>query len=57
MSQAETLTELPETPAWQLEFARLIAIPAEPALPLKQNWWKELTTIQPDDYALTREEG
>jgi hypothetical protein len=54
MSQAQASTELPEVPAWQLEFARLIAFPAEPALSLKQSWWKELTTIQPDDYTLTQ---
>jgi hypothetical protein len=56
MSQPQASTEPspPEAPAWQLEFARLIAFPAEPALALTQTWWKELATEQPDDYALTR---
>lgn len=54
MSQAQASTELPEAPAWQLEFARLIAFPAEPALSLGQSWWKELTTVQPEDYTLTQ---
>ena len=54
MSQAHASTELPEAPAWQLEFARLIAFPAEPAHSLGQSWWKELTSGQPEDYALTQ---
>ena len=39
-------------PAWELEFARLIAFPAEPAFGLKQNWWQEIVGSQPDDYLL-----
>src|SRR5262249_51918644 len=59
MSQMEAATEPapPGAPAWQLEFARLIAFPAEPALGLKQNWWQVVVGGQPDDYTLTRTKG
>jgi hypothetical protein len=59
MSQPMAATEPAPSgaPAWQLEFARLIAFPAEPALGLKQNWWQELVGSQPDDYTLTRTKG
>jgi hypothetical protein len=39
--------------AWQLEFARLVAFPAEPPS-LSQPWWQELTSEQPDDFVSTR---
>jgi hypothetical protein len=59
MAQPEAATEPapPGAPTWQLEFARLIAFPAEPPLGLKQNWWQELVGGQPDDYTLTRTKG
>ena len=55
MSQPKAATEPTPSgaPSWQVEFARLIAFPAEPALGLKQNWWQELVGAQPEDYTLT----
>lgn len=44
----------PAGSAWQLEFARLIAFPAEPPLFLEQEWWKELASEVPEDYVSTR---
>jgi hypothetical protein len=48
-------SRLPVSSAWQLEFVRLIAFPATPSLlSLNQEWWKELTAEQPDDFVSTR---
>jgi hypothetical protein len=35
-------------PAWQLEFARLFAYPAESALSTEQHWWQDLAGQAPD---------
>jgi hypothetical protein len=40
--------------AWQLEFARLIAFPAEPPLFLDQHWLQELASGQLEDFVSTR---
>lgn len=34
--------------AWRVEFVRLIAFPASPAVFLDQSWWKDLTGEQPE---------
>lgn len=47
-------SQLPVVPAWQLEFARLIAFPAEPPLFIDQHWWQDLVAEQPDDFVSTR---
>jgi hypothetical protein len=58
MSQkAATEPTISESPAWQLEFARLIAFPAEPAPGMNQNWWQELAGGKPDDHKLTQTKG
>jgi hypothetical protein len=59
MSQLGAATEPapPGAPAWQLEFARVIAFPGEPALGLKQTWWQVVASAQPDDYTLTQTKG
>jgi hypothetical protein len=44
---------LPEASAWELEFAHLIAFPAEPSLFLGQHWWEDLASGRPDDYLRT----
>jgi hypothetical protein len=44
----------PAAPAWQLEFARLIAFPAEAPLSMDQDWWHDLASEQPDDFVSTR---
>ncbi|SRR6266540_788273 len=45
---------LPAASAWQLEFARLIAFPADPPFFLEQHWWQDLASEQPEDSVLTR---
>ena len=43
--------------AWQLEFVRLIAFPATPAVFIDQQWWQELTSQyreQSEDFVSTR---
>jgi hypothetical protein len=59
MSQPKVSTEhpSPEASAWELEFARLIALPAQPALSITQNWWKDLVHDLPDDYVLIQKKG
>jgi hypothetical protein len=47
----------PEASAWQLEFVRLIAFPAEPAHLLDQHWWRDLASGQPEDYATTQKKN
>jgi hypothetical protein len=56
MSHTDPSTKdpLPGVSAWQLEFARLIAFPAEPALFMDQHWWEELSPAQPEDFVSTR---
>jgi hypothetical protein len=44
---------LPAVSAWQLEFVRLIAFPARPAVFLDQDWWNDLVVEQPDDFVST----
>jgi hypothetical protein len=39
---------------WQLEFARLIAFPADSPFFVDQNWWNELGWGQPEDFAAIR---
>jgi hypothetical protein len=51
---ASRVNPRPADSAWQLEFARLIAFPAEPPLFLNQEWWKELASEVPEDYVSTR---
>jgi hypothetical protein len=48
---------LPATSAWQLEFVRLIAFPAEPPLYLDQHWWQDLASGQPEDFVSTRKKN
>jgi hypothetical protein len=48
---------LPEAAAWQLEFARLITFPAEPALFLDQHWWQDMASGLPDDFVSTRKKN
>lgn len=59
MSHTNVSTEvpLPVASAWQLEFARLIAFPAEPALFLDQHWWQDLASGQPEDLVSTRKKN
>jgi hypothetical protein len=40
--------------AWRLEFVRLIAFPAGPAVSLDQEWWKGVAGEPPDDFLSTR---
>ncbi len=56
-TNVSTEDPLPEASAWQLEFARLIAFPAEPALLLDQHWWQNLTSEQPEDFVSTRKKN
>lgn len=44
----------PIVTSWQLEFARLVAFPAEPPLFLNQNWWEVVAGALPDDFVSTR---
>jgi hypothetical protein len=54
-----TAAEGPSTvvTAWQLESARLVAFPAEPALFLEQHWWQDLTSGQPEDHVSARKKN
>ncbi len=45
---------LPAVSAWQLEFARLIAFPADPPFFLDQHWWQDLASGEPEDFVSTR---
>jgi hypothetical protein len=45
------------TSAWQLEFARLIAFPAQPPISLEQHWWQNVAGEPPKDSASTREDN
>jgi hypothetical protein len=45
---------LPAVSSWRLEFVRLIAFPASPAVFLDQAWWKELAGELPEDFVSTR---
>jgi hypothetical protein len=51
---ASTQDRLLTTSAWQLEFARLIAFPADPPLFMDQHWWEDLASEQPPDFVSTR---
>jgi hypothetical protein len=42
------------TSVWQLEFARLIAFSAIAPVSIQQEWWRDLTGAQPDDFVSTR---
>lgn len=45
---------LPTVSTWRVEFARLIAFPASPAVFLDQTWWSDLAGEQPADFVSTR---
>jgi hypothetical protein len=46
--------QLPIASAWQLEFTRLIAFPANPPFFIDQHWWQDLTSEQPPDFLSTQ---
>jgi hypothetical protein len=43
--------------AWELEFVKLIALPAEPVEVLEQDWWTNVAGDKPDDFVSTRRMG